>query len=235
MSVQALILISFSIKSMVMWKEITSSRFYGLAMILLLSTTLVNAQQNITIDKNNTRPEIDNQLRNPVIIRAFSAVRQNGYNEIRWSAEVENETRKYIVEFTEDGIHYQSAGELLTGKGIYDLKHQTFSMLPLLYRLRVEELNGRFYYTQNIMLEGIKFSPVKLYPTIITGNVINLIAGLPVERITIISGSGQQVFVQEAGGKTDQMTITIPSLARGMYFINFTGQGWKSSETFIIG
>lgn len=203
--------------------------------ITLSLSAICFGQQHIIADKNNTRPEIENQFRSPVGIVGLSAIRHNGYNEIRWSAIAEKDVRKYIVEFTEDGINYQSGGEVSVRPGGYELKHQTFSMAPMLYRLRIEEMSGKSQYSANILVEGVDMSPVSIYPTIITGNIINVIAGFPVERITIVSGSGQQVFAQDVGGKTDYMRITIPSLAKGMYWICFNGQGWKSTTKFMIG
>ena len=194
----------------------------------------VSGQQHVIADKNKTRPEVENTFRNPVGIAGFTAIRNNGYNEIRWTAIAENDVRKYVVEYTEDGYNYLSGGEVLSNKGTYEVRHQTFSMLPMLYRLRIEELSGKFQYSANILLEGDNISPVIIYPTIVTGNVVNVDAGFPIERIAVINGSGQQVYAQEVGGRTDYMRITIPALSKGMYWMCFNGQGWKSTEKFIV-
>jgi hypothetical protein len=37
----------------------------------------------------------------------------------------EEDTRRFIVEYSADGINYQSAGELTPLKGDYSLKHYT--------------------------------------------------------------------------------------------------------------
>jgi hypothetical protein len=192
-------------------------------------------QQHIIADKNNTRPEMENLFRDPVGITDFTAVRHNGYNQVRWSAISEKEVRKYILEFTEDGRNYQSAGEVLSNNGVYEIKHQTFSLSPMLYRLKIEAMSGRYQYSAGILVDGADISPVSIYPTIVTGNVINVIAGLPVERVTVVSGSGEQVFTQEMGGRRDNFTVTLPRLAKGMYWISFNGQGWKSTTKFMIG
>jgi hypothetical protein len=105
----------------------------------------------------------------------------------------------------------------------------------MLYRLRIEELNGKYQYSANVLLEGGDIPPVSIYPTIVTGNVLNVVAGFPVERITVISGSGERVYAQEVAGRSEYMTITLPSLAKGMYWISFDGRGWRSTTKFIIG
>jgi hypothetical protein len=45
----------------------------------------------------------------------------HGYNEIQWSAVAKEDTRRFIVEYSVDGINYQSAGELTPLAGNYSL------------------------------------------------------------------------------------------------------------------
>lgn len=199
-------------------------------------TTSSSAQQNVIADKDNTRPEITRQFNmNPSVV-AFNAVRNNGYNDIQWTSRGEKDTRKFVVEYSTDGIYFQSAGEVTANaSGMpYQLKHQTFEIAPMLYRMRAEDLNGRVSYTQTVLLDGVSVSPVKIYPTIVTGNIVNVNAEFPIERITVLSGSGQQVYTQDINGKTDYMAINIPALGKGVYWMSFTGQGWKTSSKFII-
>ena len=200
----------------------------------LVITASLYAQQYITQDKNDTRPEITRQFSQAPMISSFIATQQNGYNEIQWTTRLEQDTRKYIVEYSNDGIYYQSAGEALSATGKYLLKHQTFEIVPLLYRLRIEDLEGRSVYSQNILLQGISTSPVKIFPTIISGNTVNVIADFPVEHISVYAGNGQQVFTKAIGGKSESITVVLPSLGKGMYWMHFTGQGWKSTSQFIV-
>jgi hypothetical protein len=221
-------------------KIMRTKKFYTtkatLLSIAIFFAVAVTAQQHIIQDKNNTRPEITRKFSSPPAINpsAFFATQHNGYNEIRWSAGLEQDTRKYIVEYSTDGIYYQSAGEIISTTGHYLLKHQTFEIAPMLYRLRIEDLEGRSVYSQNILLQGIGVSPVKIYPTIITGNTVNVIAGLPVERIAVYAGNGQQVFAKEISGNTESISVVLPSLGKGMYWMHFMGQGWKTTSQFIV-
>ena len=205
-----------------------------LLILYIFTSAFVYGQQNIIQDKDNTRPEITRQFSSPPAITSLMATQHNGYNEIQWSARMEQETRKFIVEFSDNGIHYQSAGEVVSANGQYLLKHPTFEIAPLLYRLRIEDLSGRHTYSQSILLQGIDIAPVKIYPTIITGNTVNVIADFPVERINVFAGNGQQVFSKEIGGKMEAITVVLPSLGKGMYWMHFWGQGWKTTSQFIV-
>src|SRR5262249_47466900 len=139
-------------------------------------STFINlsySQQNIIADKDNTRPETAPQYA-AAGITSFSATRFNGYNEIQWSAVSEEQTRKFIVEYSSDGINFQTAGEMVPADHAYSLKHYTFDQRPLLYRIRMEKLDGKFANSGSILLDGTDIPPVKIYPTVVNGDVINM-------------------------------------------------------------
>jgi hypothetical protein len=223
-----------------MWKAIlqTVKATFPLIAGCIISTFYtqsIHAQQNIIANKDNTRPETNRQVNSPAIVTAFSAKKFNGYNEINWQSVSEQSTRKYIVEYSYDGLDFQSAGQVLSTNGTYNLKHYTLDTRPLVYRIRMEELSGKTYYSSLFFLDGISVSPVQVYPTIVTGNVINVNAGVPLERVIVLSPDGQQLFAKELNGARDFIQIALPSLNKGMYFISFYGNGWRTTTKFMIG
>ncbi len=70
--------------------------------------------QNASSDKDNTRPEINRQFSSPAGITSFIAIRNNGYNDIQWTSSREQDTRKFIVEYSANGVYLQAAGAVLT-------------------------------------------------------------------------------------------------------------------------
>jgi len=204
-----------------------------------ISVSSLYGQQYVIADKDVTRPASNRETNSPAKFFSFTAVKYDGYNEVEWSSLSEQDIRKYIVEYSWDGINFQSAGEAAASKGIYtngiyQFKHYTQDSRPLLYRIRTEDLAGKFYYSPNILLDGIEVLPVKIYPAIITGNAVNIIAAFPVERITIFSTGGQQLFARDVNGERDYFSIDIPVLSKGMYWMAFYGRGWKSTAKFVI-
>ena len=204
-----------------------------------ISVCSLYGQQYVIADKDITRSATNRQFNSPAKVFSFTAVKYNGYNEVEWSSLSEQDIRKYIVEYSWDGVNFQSAGETAASNGIYtngfyQLKHQTRETRPLLYRLRMEDLVGKFYYSPNILLDGIEVLPVKIYPTVITGNAVNIVSAFPVERITIFSTGGQQLFARDVNGQKDYFSIDIPVLSKGMYWMAFYGQGWKCTTKFVI-
>ena len=192
------------------------------------------AQQNIIAGKDDTHPEIAAQQYNSAKIFNLNAIQMHGYNEIQWSAIAEEDTRRFIVEYSADGINYQSAGELTPLAGRYSLKHYTLDTRTFLYRIRMEKRDGRFFNSGNFLLDGIDIALVKIYPTIIEGNTMNLQMTFPVHRMSIVSLDGKQVMAKDLGGIRGFTQIAIPVLSRAQYLVTFYGNGWQRTEKFII-
>jgi len=193
-----------------------------------------NGQQSVINNKDNTHPEIETYSTRPAFISFFRAIRENGYNEIAWNGMSENDTRKYIVEYSVNGVDYSSAGELIAGQNSYELKHYTFDDRPTLYRLRTEQLNGKSFYSEPIFLRGIPVEPVFIYPTIVDAQVVNVNAAWPVERIVVTAANGQQVLTKQMGGVSGKMTVNVSFSGKGAYWMTFYGNGWKSTSKFIL-
>ena len=104
----------------------------------------------------------------------------------------------------------------------------------MLYRLHMLLKNMRSEYTPAYLLDGIPVSPVSFYPTVITGNTINLNSDWPVQRMTITSGSGIQVFAKDLNGQLHNIPVVIPNLGRGIYFVTFYGNGWQSTDRIMV-
>ena len=200
-----------------------------------LVTSSAYSQQNIIAGKDDTHPEVTAQQYMPAKIYRFSAVRMNGYNEIKWLAAAEEDTRRFIVEYSTDAINFQTAGEITPVAGDYILKHHILDSRTFLYRIRMEKKHGKFFSTASFLLGGVDIAPVTLYPTIVTGNTVNLQMYLPVHRMSIISFDGKQVMAKDLGGITGTTQVALPVLGRGQYVVTFYGNGWQSTEKFMIG
>src|SRR5688572_3731508 len=202
--------------------------------VCLVRVFPVYSQQHIIINKDNTRPEATRHFNMPVKITSLKAAKFNGYNEIQWGAFGEQDTRRFIVEYTTDGVSYQTAGELVPLAGSYQLKHYIIDSRPIIYRLRIEEKDGSFYNTEATLLDGMPGAFVAIYPTTMRGDVINVIADFPAERAAIVGMEGQNIFAKELGGLTGSFTIATPKLKKGIYWISFFGRGWSNTIPFLV-
>jgi hypothetical protein len=220
-----------------MWKftsaTIKTSTCIGLIICFAILSPAFS-QQYVIADKDNTHPEITLQTSLPALITRFTVQRENDYAEVLWNTLREQDIRKYTVEYSIDGANYEAAGEITAHNGAYAFRHRLPEIRPAVYRIKMELLNGKSFYSSGVLLDGIDVSPVQIYPRIIQGNTVNVNAYWPVERINVFSASGQQVFAKDINGERDYMAIVIPSLGKGIYWMNFYGQGWKTTSKFIV-
>jgi hypothetical protein len=199
-------------------------------------STIINSafsQQHVIADKNNTR-DVTMETSPVATVTFFNAAKMNGFNEIQWTAVKEEGTRRYIIEYSSDGIDYRTAGEMVVGKGEYLLKHHILDTQKFLYRIKGERNDGKFFVLRNLILKGTEISPVKIYPTFVEGNTINVQLALPAERAIVYASNGSQVFAKELAGFYGTTQIVIPSLSKGTYLMRFYGDGWQSTSRFII-
>jgi hypothetical protein len=230
-----MILYSNYLKKVDMDNHKKSIPYLFLPFILLFTAVPAFTQQNIIAGVDNTHPEFDRLRAEKPIVTQFIVTVGNNCNEIRWAAVQEKEVRKYIVEFTTDGVNYQTAGEMAASNKPYLLKHYFNYEHPILYRIRTEQLNGLLFTSESIPANAYGDTRlVEIYPTIVTGNTLNMNAGAPVEKVNIISGNGVQVYEKSLGGQRDKITFVVPSLQSGMYFVVISGNYWKTTEKIIV-
>lgn len=204
------------------------------ALVMILFSMPSEAQQHIISKKDNTRPETTRQY-NSFNLASFSVIQNNGYNEIQWQAPENVNSSRFFIEYSFDGVNFIQGEEVLNNNGLYNYRHYIRDTRPLLYRVRTENSTGSWAHSGAIMPKDVTISPVQLQKNVIEGNVINITAQFPVERLTIVSGSGYEVYAKDVNGLRDFIPVAIPSLDRGVYFINFFGNGWKSTSRFVVG
>ena len=202
--------------------------------ILAICVDQLHAQQHIINKKDVTRPETSREF-NSFNLASFTAIQQGGYNEIQWPASADDADKKVIVEYSFDGVNFLSGPEILSTGGMFTYKQYLQDTRPILYRVRTEDIKGTVSYSGAFLPKGITISPVQLQTNIVSGNVINATAQFPVERVSVVSGDGVQLFTKDINGVRDFIPVALPSLKRGIYFITFYGTGWKSTSRFMIG
>ena len=212
-----------------------ASTLLYISLIGAASFQQLNAQQWVTNQKDQTRPDPN---RNEAIasFATITARPFNGYNEIGWTIAGDPGVTQYTVEYSIDGLDYQAAGSVVPSlnNSSFGLKHYTNSSEPLLYRIRTETTTGHILYSKNFAVDGIPVAPLRLYPTTVTTQVLNVNSNWPVLRINIFSTDGNPVFVKDLNGQRDYIPVAIPALAKGMYLVNFLGDGWAYTEKILV-
>lgn len=75
--------------------------------IAIVISSTANAQYYYANDKDNTWPEVERLFKVPPRINTFHVTRNNGFNEVQWSATATLDCNKFMVEYSGDGIIYE--------------------------------------------------------------------------------------------------------------------------------
>lgn len=173
----------------------------------------------------------------PVTLLSFSGNVFTGYNELKWTVAAERDIQRYIVEYSSNARDYQSAGELIArnnDNGRYSFQHQFFNTGETFYRLKVIEADGRFTYSPIISLGKANGSDIKVYPNIVTAGFVNVISSRSIERLELLSADGRPVWTKDAGGQSGYQSLSLPAVAKGMYYLRITGKDWVNTQKLFL-
>jgi glucose/arabinose dehydrogenase len=174
----------------------------------------------------------------PITLINFSAQQFPGYNELRWSTSLEQNADKYIIEYSTDGSSFAVAGEVAatnnSSGAAYSFRHTTSNAGKLFYRLQMRDLDANLRYSSIISVGGKNTGDVKIYPTLLKNNLLNLNAGTPVESLKLYSSEGKEMYSNNLNGRQGYFSIQLPALPKGIYFVAIRGKDLNKTERILI-
>jgi hypothetical protein len=208
---------------------------------LLLTATIVNAQPIVqpvssgdywNIDDYRTRlPELANNSTFPTTINfpngyvgisSFKANRIIGVNEIHWNIGAVQNVGDFHVEFSWDLITFERAGivQLARTEGGtgYVFRHTFIDNALVYYRLAMARNGVVLAYTPAIQLLDEEHT-TKVFPTIVRGSTFHIQTAQPYEKLQVINSANVSVYEKGINNQTGTITIGLPSLPAGIYFV----------------
>ncbi|MEP7254606.1 MAG: PQQ-dependent sugar dehydrogenase [Ferruginibacter sp.] len=159
----------------------------------------------------------------PLKLLQFTGKAFTGYNDLKWKTTNEQNMSHYEIEFSSDGIKYNNAGRInainSTVENNYSFQHPMNFFTKLFYRLKSVDKDGSYTYSNVITLDGKDRTGVKVYPTLITGNNLNIISAKPVEQLTFFSAEGKNIFQTKLNNLSGSISISIPHIPKGFYIV----------------
>jgi len=159
----------------------------------------------------------------PLTLLQFNGKAFTGYNELKWKTTNEQNLSHYEIEFSSDGINYTSAGRVnainTTVENNYSFQHLLSSFTKLFYRLKSMDKDGTYTHSNVIVLDSKQRTDVKVYPTLLTGNHLNITSVKPVEQVSFFSADGKNVFQTKLNNLSGTISISIPRIPKGLYIV----------------
>ncbi len=211
---------------------------------LFLFATLAQSQTIIqpissgdywTTDQFKTRlPELANNTTFPATIsfpngsfemRSFTANRLTGANEIIFTTAATKNVTDYIIEWSRDLKTFQQAtilhlksADVEGGAARYVFQHSFNDNQLVYYRVGVLSACKVIAYTPSVQVLDEEHS-TKIFPTLVKGSTFYIQTGSAYEKLQVINSANMPVYEKGISGQTGTITIGLPSLSTGIYFV----------------
>jgi len=174
----------------------------------------------------------------PVTILQFTAKAATGYNSLGWKTVNEQNLSGYEIEFSNNGVNYVSAGKVSAVntplENNYVFRHYITGFTKLFYKLKITGNDGRLSYSDIIVIDKTAPVHVKIYPTLVTNNRLNIVSEKPVEAVVIFSAEGRKVFETRLNNSSGTINIPFPHLQKGVYIVQAKLADEYFSEKIIV-
>ena len=173
----------------------------------------------------------------PLSLLSFSGKKQNGFNELKWNIAASQNINRFIIEYSNNGTNWLSAGELIAsnqaGNQQYAFRHYTTETGKLFYRLQIKENNGVITYSPVIAING-KEAGIKIFPTILTSNMLQVVSEKEVTGLKIMDSNGRLVLAKQMNGQYRYFTVSLPVLSHGIYLVQLQTESGNETVKIIV-
>lgn len=171
-------------------------------------------------------------------INNLSATRLVGENEIVWNIGAWNNATNFVVEWSRDAQTFERAAvvhvESVNG-GRYVFRHLLQEERLVYYRIGIVTGANTIAYTPAVQLADEEFT-TKVFPTQVKGSTFYVQTGQPFEKLQVVNSSGQAVFEKGISGQTGTITIGLPPLQTGIYFVRLlSGNSFQHVQRIVVG
>jgi glucose/arabinose dehydrogenase len=173
----------------------------------------------------------------PITLINFSAKQFAGYNEIRWVTSFEQNADRYVIEYSRDGFTFSEAGNVMarnssTGDS-YMFRHNTNNAGKTFYRLQMKDLDGSSRYS-SVVVVGDNSKNVRIYSSVLRSHNLELTGNIPLDKLSVYNTNGVEVYTNTLNGTQGYISIQLPPLVKGMYFVRLQGENMVKTERILI-
>lgn len=169
----------------------------------------------------------------PLDLLSFKGEKTKEGNLLNWRTANEKNISSFSVERSDDGAKFKEAGSVTAGgraeEQAYSYVDATSGQSAVVYyRLKVNETNGQFKYSNTIRISNDNSHAISVYPNPVRNGQLKVAAGTAVEggsKITITDLTGRKVYSKqlEAGlAAGSEYTIPVSHLAPGTYILQLS-------------
>jgi hypothetical protein len=142
-------------------------------------------------------------------------------NEITWDVGSASNAKGFVIEWSRDLRTFERAGvvrlERVNG-GRYVFRHLFDENHLVYYRIGIVTGANTVAYTPAVQVLDEEYT-TKVFPTVVKGSTFYIQTAQAFEKLQVVNSSGQSVYEKGINGQTGTITIGLPSLHTGIYFV----------------
>ncbi|HEX6334733.1 MAG TPA: T9SS type A sorting domain-containing protein [Flavisolibacter sp.] len=172
----------------------------------------------------------------PVTFVSLVAEKATSGVELTWVVADEDNVASYDIERSTDGINFTKVGSVQSQKlTTYSYIDSRISTAPAFYRVKSVDIDGKYGYSSIVKFAGNKSSVViRAFPSPAVNELfVQHDVAVLNAKITVTTLDGKVVRTINPTRGTQQTTISMASVAPGMYIVRFDN-GLGSVETIKI-
>jgi hypothetical protein len=159
----------------------------------------------------------------PLKIESFTASPSGNNVMLKWVVSDEQNLLKYDVEFSTNGINYNSIGSLpALNSNNYSLVHTTPVAALNYYRLKITDRDGKLNYSKICVVNFNKAGSITVYPSPVKANMYITVPSTMINKpadISVIALDGKILVQQKIKAMSQTETINLSNLSNGKYFV----------------
>jgi hypothetical protein len=182
----------------------------------------------------------------PVRLVSFTGTTNNTGNLLNWQVQNEDNLAYYEVQKSADGINFNAIDKVVA-KGLTTVtNYNSEDKQPLssanYYKLRMVDNNNNFTYSPTIKLNTVLGIGVRLFPTQVTNNRINITTGKVLQNTTLVLYDITGKFINTitlpqriTAGTVLNINLSNSTIANGNYILLLTNNdGTKVSQLIYV-
>lgn len=154
-------------------------------------------------------------------VNDLSAKRLVSENEIVWNIGTWNNATNFVVEWSRDAQNFERAGIVhleSANSGRYVFRHRLDDNRLVYYRIGIVTGANTIAYSPAVQVAEAQYT-TKVFPTEVKGSTFYVQTSQPFEKLQVVNSAGQAVYEKGLDGETGTITIGLPSLNTGIYFV----------------
>lgn len=169
----------------------------------------------------------------PLKLLDFSVSKVNGVNHLLWTTAEEFNTKEFILETSTDGVSYSAVAIIAasgTGNNTYQYKHAAGISPVRYYRLRINDVDGRFELSKVIAVNTSDSGILQVAPNPVQNELLITISPEDrMDQLKLIDINGRTVLQQTVSGTAVKMNLL--HQPNGIYLLKISSSVTKKQRT----